>query len=261
MIRVNRNGLVYYRFEGLADEPDLSHAVFTRLGGVSRSPFATLNLGHTVGDDLEAVRINHQRALAAVGWPREAVATAHQVHGNHVQVVGEGDRGTVQRATDGLVTDRPGVLLMLRFADCAPLLLYDRERRAVGLVHVGWRGLVAGAAPAALARMATAFGTRPADLWAGVGPAIGPCCYEVGPDVIESVRRLELDGPPVLREQPGGRVHLDLWSAIVGQLRAGGVEEIEVAGLCTACHTEEWYSHRAERGRTGRFGAVIGFRA
>ncbi|RMF30472.1 MAG: hypothetical protein D6759_11880 [Chloroflexi bacterium] len=129
------------------------------------------------------------------------------------------------------------------------------------MVHVGWRGLVAGAVPAVLARMAAAFGTRAADLWAGVGPAIGPCCYEVGSEVIEPVRRLKLDGPSVLREQPGGRVHLDLWGAIVGQLRAGGVEEIEVAGLCTACHTEEWYSHRAERGRTGRFGAVIGLRA
>ncbi len=256
MQRTNHNGVIYYRFEGLVAEPGLEHALFTRRGGVSRPPFDTLNVGHTVGDDLDAVRVNHERALGALGWRREDVVTGHLVHGARVAVVGPRDKGRVCAETDALVTAEPGVTLMLRFADCVPVLFYDRRRRVIGLAHAGWRGLPAGVVAATAATMVRVFGCRPADLWAGVGPSIGPCCYEVGPEVVEQVAAA-VNGVNLFR-RVNGRVHLDLWAAVRGQLVEAGIGQVEVAELCTGCHTDEWYSHRAEGGATGRFGVIIG---
>lgn len=257
MQRVNHNGVVFYRFEGLAGESGLNHALFTRQGGVSPPPFASLNVGHTVGDDLDAVRVNHQRALTALGWRREDVATCYQVHGTRVAVVGPNDRGQVRPETDALVTADASVVLMLRFADCVPVLFFDRRQRAVGLAHAGWRGVVAGVVASTVTKLVEVFGSRPADLWAGIGPSIGRCCYEVGHDVVDQVTDA-LNGLRPFR-RVNDQVHLDLWSAVHYQLEEAGVGQIEVAELCTACHTDEWFSHRAERGRTGRFGVVIGF--
>jgi YfiH family protein len=257
--RISRDGVVFYRFEGLAGEPGLDHALFTRRGGVSRPPWATLNLGHTVGDELAAVRVNHRRALGALGWRQEDVASAYQVHGARVGVVGPADQGRAHPETDALVTAQAGAVLMLRFADCVPVLFYDRRRRAIGLAHAGWRGLPAGVLPATVRTLGEAFGCRPADLWAGIGPSIGPCCYEVGQEVVEQVRAAVNGSEPFRWEN--GRLHLDLWAAVRSQLVKVGVGQIEVAKLCTACHTDDWFSHRAERGKTGRFGVVIGLRA
>ena len=259
MQRIDHDGVIFYRFEGPANEPGLDHALFTRRGGVSRPPFATLNTGHTVGDDLAAVRINHQRALAALGWREQDVVTAHLVHSARVAVVGPGDRGAVHPETDALLTADPGVVLMLRFADCVPVLFYDRRRRVIGLTHAGWRGVAVGVVPATVETMVQAFDCRPADLWAGVGPSIGPCCYEVGPEVVEQVSAAVNGREPFRYEN--GRVHLDLWAAVGGQLKEAGVGQIELSKLCTACHTEDWFSHRAEGGKTGRFGVVMGLRA
>jgi len=256
--RSNHNGVVFYRFEGLAHEAGLEHALFTRRGGVSRPPFAALNMGHTVGDDLSAVRVNHERALGALGWRREDVATCHQVHGARVGVVGLDDRGRVCPETDALVTADPGVGLMLRFADCVPVLFYDRRRRVVGLAHAGWRGVPAGVVPATVGRLVEVFGCRPEELWAGIGPSIGPCCYEVGAEVVQQVSAALNGRDPVRWEN--GRAHLDLWAAVQSQLAEAGVGQVEVARMCTACRTDEWFSHRAEGGMTGRFGVVLGLR-
>jgi len=256
--RINHNGVVFYRFEKLAGESGLDHALFTRLGGDSRPPFDSLNLGHSVGDDLSAVKTNHQRALAALGWQSVDVATCSQVHGACVNVVGPDDRGRVCPETDALLTVDPGVVLMLRFADCVPVLFYDKRRRVIGLAHAGWRSIAARVLPATVATMTEAFGCHPADVWAGVGPSIGPCCYQVGQKVVEQVSAAVDGGDPFLWED--GRVRLDLWAAAQSQLVEVGVGQVAVAELCTSCCTDEWFSHRAERGRTGRFGAVIGLK-
>lgn len=258
MHRVDHNGVIFYRFESLASEPGLDHALFTRHGGVSRPPFATLNVGHTVGDDLAAVNENHQRALGALGWRREDVATCYQVHGARVGVAGPDDQGKVRPETDALVTTTPGVVLMLRFADCAPVLFCDRRRRVIGLTHAGWRGLAVGTVPATVSTLVEVFGCNPPDLWVGIGPSIGPCCYEVGPEVVEQVIAA-VNGREPFRWK-GDRAHLDLWAAVQSQLEEAGVGQVEVAQICTACRTDEWFSHRAEQGKTGRFGVVLGLR-
>lgn len=263
------NDIPFYTFPSLDAFSELIHAVSTRHGGVSRPPFATLNLTWAVGDDTQSVEENHQRLCAALRLPREAVVSPRQVHGSKVCRVGAADRGRFIPACDGLITDEPGVALLLRFADCVPILLYDPQRRAIGLAHAGWRGTVAGMASAVVQAMVEAFGSRPGDLVAALGPAIGLCCYEIGPEVATAVEATFGPDSGLLKahpkskaqssklEHPDGTLYFDLWAANERQLRAVGVERIEVADLCTACRGDEFFSYRAAKGRTGHHGALL----
>ncbi len=253
--RIENLGLVYYQFEALAAEPGVRHGFFTRAGGVSRPPYASLNLGASVGDDPEAVAENRRRCFAALGLDEAWVVTPHQVHSTVVARVGRADGGRVVDATDGLVTAEPGTALFLRFADCVPIVLYDREHRAVGLVHAGWRGTLEGIAGAGVRAMQAHFGSQPGRLWAGIGPAIGACCYQVGADLAEAFARRF--GPRVVSQPPGGGAHLDLVAANAIALQEEGLGHVELAGLCTACRVDEFFSHRREAGHTGRLGAVV----
>jgi polyphenol oxidase len=254
MLRKETNGVVWYAFEELA-ESGVVHALLTRLGGASAPPFDALNLGHTVGDDLVAVEENHERAFAAMGIHHEQVVSPYQVHGTHVRLVSQAHTGTTQPATDGLLTTTPGVALLLRFADCVPILLFDAKHRAVGMIHSGWKGAAGNIAAAAVAAFARHAGSQPGDLWAGIGPAIGPCCYEVGAEMTDTISQISPKGIEVLQRRDGG-LYLDLPGLVRAQLAEAGVKQITLSNICTACHTEEWFSHRAEKGRTGRFGAL-----
>lgn len=262
----------YYSFD-LLDAAGVVNAVFTRQGGVSPAPWASLNLGSTVGDDLACVAENRQRALQALGRRDDSVYDVWQVHGVEAAVAtAPRPQHTPHLKADIILTDRPQVTLLMRFADCVPILLYDPVRRAVGLAHAGWQGTVQHVGAQAVAAMQRAYGSRPADLLAAIGPAIGAHHYAVGPEVIERVRAA-FNGfvsekgawQGLLHTQPCGEgkpseVQFDLWAANRLVLEQAGVQHIEMAQICTACRLEEWYSHRAEQGRTGRFGAVIALR-
>jgi len=261
VLRKTFESLVYYQFDRMSSAPGRPvHAMFSRLGGKSEAPWTSLNTGHTVGDDPTAVESNHQLICAALGIGRHDLVSPHQVHGTRVRIVGAEDRGTVCPETDALVTGTAGVYLMLRFADCVPLLFYDPACAVVGLAHAGWRGTVAQIGRATVETMTAAFGCKPGDIVAGIGPSIGPCCYEVGEDVAQAVWRAFPGEDGVLEPRPNGRWHFDLWTANQLQLEGAGVGTVQIAGVCTACQTDEWYSHRAERGRTGRWAALIGMR-
>lgn len=260
MLRHELNGLVYYCFENLTAFNELFHGVFTRLGGVSRSPYDSLNVSYSAGDNREAVETNHELICQALGISREDVATAQQVHGSQVTVVGPEDRGRVLPATDALITDSPGVALLLRFADCLPVLLYDPVHKALGLAHAGWRGTMAGIAEKTILSMMEVYGSRPEDIIAGLGPGIGPCCYQVGTEVIEAAKASFNCWRELLHTQGDGSLHLDLREANRRQLAKLGVEKIEEARLCTACRVDEFFSYRAENGHTGCFAVVLGRR-
>jgi YfiH family protein len=248
-------GIVTYHFESL-DANGLIHAVFTRLGGVSEGPFSSLNVGNSVGDDKAAVVENHARVYDRLGLSPDGVASPRQVHGNHVVQVMAGDGGQLFPNTDGLVTATPGVGLLLRFADCQPILLYDRVHHALGLIHAGWRGVAQGIARRAVEAMREAFGSQPQDLAAGLGPAIGPCCYTVGHKVAAAMGYALPDWNQAMVLDGEDRWRLDLSAANSQQLAAEGVQQIESAGLCTACNLAEFYSHRGQEGRAGRFAVV-----
>jgi YfiH family protein len=201
------------------------------------------------------------KLAAALGIAEASLVPTRQIHRDEIVRVPGPLYGcwSGQHGADGLITDVPGLFLMGYFADCVPVLAYDPVLRAVGLVHAGWRGALLRIAERLVAEMAGAFGTRPGDLCVGIGPAIGPCCYEVGEEVIAGVEHLpEPEG--LLRPGRPGHAYLDLWEANRRALLRAGVppEQIEVAGLCTACQVDRFFSYRREGRLNGLFGAVIG---
>ena len=259
MRRIADHGPVFYQFEQWPEQNGLVHGVFTRLGGVSRRPWQSLNVGGTVGDDPDAVAQNKALMYGALGVDAKNVCTVWQVHGAETLVVtGPSPDGSWLAQADGMVTDRPGLPLVMRFADCVPVMFYDPVRHVIGMAHAGWRGTVAGAAPSVVRTMVESFGCRPEDIQAAIGPSIGPERYQVGEEVVTAIRRTfgdQVDG--LIRRAKDGTAYLNLWEANRRALAAVGVVQVEVAGICTATRTDEFYSHRAEHGRTGRFGAVI----
>ena len=246
----------YYQFDQFRG--GILQAIFTRRGGGSPDPWKGLNVGGTVGDDPERVYENRQRALAALARDPASVYDAWQVHGTDVAVAEAPRPPEVPHGkADILLTDKPGITLMMRFADCVPILLYDPVHKVVGIAHAGWMGTVRGAARTAVEAMQVRFGSLPTDIQAGIGPSIGPDHYQIGLDVVSQVRQaFETDTEDLLAVHDGA-TFFDLWAANRKMLEKAGVKQIEVARLCTACHTEDWFSHRAERGRTGRFCAII----
>ena len=236
-------------------EPDLGApyrvAFSTRLGGVSDGPYASLNLGILTDDDPGRVVENRRRLAAEVGVDAETATMAWQVHGGDVaRADGRGVMrpGTPFERCDGLWTDEPGRGLMLLAADCLPVALARTNGTPrLAVLHVGWRGLLAGIVAAG----ARALGDGP--VAAAIGPGIAPCCYEVGDEVAAPFR--ERFGDDVL----SGR-NLDLAEATERTLRGAGAESVERVHLCTSCEEELFFSHRRDRGVTGRQGVVAALR-
>jgi polyphenol oxidase len=220
-----------------------------RTGGFSESPFDSLNIGYATGDQPQRVRENRDRLMRALGMP--PFATAHQEHGAAMTRVGEeragagfeGPPSPLGRA-DVLTVSQPGLPVAVLVADCVPLALASPEEGLLLTVHAGWRGLAAGVVQKAV----RAF-DRPEGVLAAIGPAIGPCHYEVGDDVAEAVQHGS-DGDAVADRRDGG-LFLDLPGTVARVLRATGVSRIETADECTACETERFFSHRRD-GQTGR---------
>jgi len=222
-------------------------AFTTRQGGVSSGPYESLNLGALTHDAEENVFENRRRACAGAGIDPERAAMAFQLHGADVLRASEQSlvRPEERPRCDGLWTDDPGHGLMLLTADCLPIALarVNGDRPAVAILHVGWRGLLAGIAGAGMAALG---GRLTAAL---IGPAIGPCCYEVGEEVAGLFRAAF--GLGLVRD---GK--LDLWTSAERALRAAGCGRVERTDLCTSCHPELFFSHRRDEGLTGRQGVV-----
>jgi hypothetical protein len=257
---VENQGVRYFTFPGFPKE-NLVHAVFTRIGGVSPEPWNSLNVGGTVGDERARVLQNRLRSFQAVGRDPHSIFDVWQVHSADV-VIANAPRSfsPPEFKADGIITDNPEVTLFMRFADCTPILLYDPVKRAVGIAHAGWMGTVKHVASATVEAMRVTFGTHPSDIIAGIGPSIGADHYPIGADVAARVREAFHQDSHKLLNQRDGFVFFDLWEANKISLARTGVQQIEISGLCTACHPEDWYSHRAQGGKTGRFGAIIGLK-
>ncbi len=227
--------------------------MFTRHGGVSPAPFASLNLGYSVGDRPENVEENRRRLVRALGLER--LCSAIQVHSDRVRIVPSGWQRTGMEGVDALITDRPGVGLLIQQADCQAVLLHDPVHKVIAAVHNGWRGSVAGIVAKTIRVMTERYATAPADLLATVSPSLGPCCSQF----VNHRREL----PPEFRRFRTGADHFDFWRITCWQLRRCGVraERIEVAGFCTRC-SRDFFSYRRARagggsGVTGRNGSVI----
>jgi hypothetical protein len=217
-----------------------------------------------VGDDPAAVEQNAQLMYGSLNLVREQACTVWQVHGEKVVYAKEAlpDRHWLDQA-DAIITDQVDLPLNLRFADCVPILFYDPVKHVLGLAHAGWRGTVGGVTAGTVRAMADQFGSRPADLQAAIGPSISVKAYQVGEEVVGAVQAAfgTLDG--LVQRASDGSAYLDLWACNRLALERAGVasHNIEISGVCTATHTDEFFSHRAEKGKTGRFGAVMALRA
>jgi hypothetical protein len=227
------------------------HGFTTRAGGVSKGPFQSLNLSATVGDDAESVRENWERLRRATGL---AFARVRQVHGCRVVLAPSGTE-PIEEA-DAVASDVPGVAACVSVADCVPVLLADPRSGAVAAVHAGWRGTIAGAAAAGVRVLVERYGARPGEMLAAIGPAIGPCCFEVSREVAERFRDA-LGSTVATPRNHGARV--DLWRANELLLRREGLarKRVETLGRCTSCEDVTFFSHRRDEGRTGRQVAFI----
>lgn len=241
-------------------------AFSTREGGVSEGPYASLNLGIRTDDDPARVVVNRTRLCTAVGADADGATMGWQRHGSVVTRAtprGIVTPGTVYEHCDGLWSDERERAMLLLTADCLPIAIAraDGERPAVGILHAGWRGLLAGivangvraltqeASPATPPAPGRKSRSRGGSLVAAIGPAIGPCCYEVGEEVASPYR--QAFGDEIVRDRK-----LDLWTAAERALRATGVERVDRFDLCTACHSDRFFSHRRDDGRTGRQGVI-----
>ena len=255
----NTNGVRYYTAPTIA----AAHAFSTRLGGVSTGHLESLNLSVRRGDEEENVRENWRRLGEAAGMDLSRAVYARQIHSRDVKIVSASDAQPPWLAPrfecDGFVTAEPGLPLAVFMADCIPVLLQDEAHGVIAAVHCGWRGSTADILGAAVEKM-RALGAQAASISAAIGPGIGACCFEVGPEVAAGVETLlsgETDG--LIRPGDGDRLFVDLKAANARRLRQLGVppENIAVASECTMCAPEEFWSHRVTNGKRGVMTAVI----
>lgn len=258
-------GITTVTFPRLADGKVLRHAVSTRTGGVSRKAHGSLNISHKVKDDSSRVEENRTLLSRAVGMDLRRVVYVDQVHGDTVLKLDAANRppeGASLGEGDGIITDEKGIPLMLLVADCLPVLFYDPTHQAIGLAHAGWRGTMSHIAAKTLLAMGEAYGTRPEEVRAVLGPCIGACCYEVGTDVYREFAEVFPWAEEIFQKNSPGHWKLDLAQANARQLVEIGLKEENLirSGLCTIRHNHLFYSHRAEASEfepTGRFGAFM----
>lgn len=265
--------LAMVTFPLLSETNLVEHGFTTRLGGVSKGPYASMNLGLSRKDDPAAVRENYRRAALALHRQPQDIVLSYQTHTSNIRKVTEDDRGkgfSMERDykdVDGLMTDVPGMLLVTLHADCTPLFFLDPVHPAIGLAHAGWRGTAGRIGAKMVTKMQEAYGTDPSDLLVVIGPSICGDCYEVGEDVAEIFRNTF--GETACKEQEilreGGlqgqkdKYRLNMWAANVLQLKEAGVKPAHlcVSGICTCENSDIFFSHRAvhggERGNLGAF--------
>jgi YfiH family protein len=255
VILTHRNGASFYQFESLARFPEIRHGIFTRHFGKSPAPFDSLNVSSGLGD--AAAHVMHNRQVIARAIGSNDLIYAQQVHGDQVLTLGsqkgvsDSDRHRVLGSGDALITDQAGKFLMIQLADCQSIMLYDARQQVAANIHCGWRGSIINIAGKTVAAMQKQFKCDPAQLVAGIGPSLGPCCAEF------IHYRKEI--PEIYWHYKEANDHFNFWAISRDQLTDAGLlpDNIEISNMCTCCNTALFFSYRAE-GQTGRFAAVIG---
>ncbi len=253
-------------FKNLLSFNQLIHAITTRIGGFSTAPYHTLNLGIATGDEDAAVLKNYRVVSAALGFDLSLLVAVRQVHGIRVMCVDSAQPKTHSsplvlplNGYDALITSESGITLMVRIADCVPMILFDSQQGVAAVVHAGWRGTLAGIAERTVTVMRERYQCIPEHILAGIGPSLGPCCCEVQREVAQ-LFNANTPGMGSYVIEKDDSLFLNLWEANRRQLVRQGIPEgnIEVAQLCTSCRTDLFFSYRREKGKTGRFGAFVG---
>ncbi|MCI8514728.1 MAG: peptidoglycan editing factor PgeF [Lachnospiraceae bacterium] len=267
LARREREGIPFFVFPLFERTGLVRQGFSTRIGGVSKGEFASMNFVSTRGDDPEAVRENYRRMTRALEIPAERMVLAKQTHTTNVRVVTEEDagKGFIRERdydeVDGLLTNVRELPLVTFYADCIPLYFLDPVKKVIGLSHAGWRGTLNRMVEVTVEKMRETYGSAPEDILAGIGPGICRDCYEVGKEVAEAFYgSWEKDAcRRILFPEANGKYHLDLWEANAVCLRKAGIlpEHLAVADICTCCNKDFMFSHRASGGRRGNLAAFL----
>jgi len=259
----------FFTFTALSALPFIKHGFSTRLGGVSKGQFATLNFDRKVMDaydDPANVEENFRRIAKSIGFDVNSVVLSKQVHKTNIRLVDESDRGKgliIPRdydEIDGLITNKANVTLVTKYADCVPLYFVDPVKRAIGLSHSGWRGTVAMIGKKTVEEMSKAFGSNPEDIIAVIGPSICRECYEIaGSTVDEFINAFPEEKDTILTQKDNGRYLCDLWKANRLVLQKAGLlaSNIHISGVCTSCNSDILFSHRKTQGKRGSLAAFL----
>lgn len=267
IFRIVEGEVPYLEYPMLAETGIVKHGFSTRLGGVSKECFSTMNLSFTRGDNEADVRENFRRITDAIGVDCENLVFSQQTHTTNVRIVTEEDRGMgftrklEYTDVDGLVTNVPGICLVTFYADCVPLYFVDPVKKAIGLSHSGWRGTVGKIGKVTVEMMQKEYGSDPKDIIAAVGPSICQDCYEVSEDVIEQFQKnfKEADWSQLFYKKENGKYQLNLWKANELIFREAGIlpEHIAVTNVCTHCNSDVLYSHRKTGNQRGNLAAFL----
>ncbi len=259
------NGVIFYVFPQLEALGFVNHGFSTRFGGASSGYYRSMNLSFSNGDDDKRVMENFRNFVGALGMDVGSMVLTDQNHGTCLREVKEKDRGKGiikdkdYQGVDGLLTKLPKAGLVTQHADCVPLFFADPQNQAVAMVHSGWRGTWGEMAKKTVEEMKTAFGTKAEDLYVGIGPSIGSCCFEVEQDVLKKLQGVPSWKKQDIAFQGNGKYRVDLWGLNKRMLRSAGVEEsrIFVTDLCTKCHPQVFFSHRVHKNQRGSLAAMI----
>lgn len=244
------NGITYYSSSKLGGISGLSHAFLCRTGGVSSGHLATLNMGRRDEDKPESLEENRKRVADAFRIKADRIFTVSQVHGDRIVIIGDTDAAPEdvrEMEADAIISDINGISVGVLTADCVPILLFDCKKRVAAAVHAGWKGTALKITSKTVKMMEERFESSPQDIIAAIGPAIGLCCYEVGAQVVTAIGDTNRVSVPYK-----DRWRLDLPKANLIQLQGAGIIDIDVLNICTSCRTDLFFSHRGERGETGR---------
>lgn len=257
---VKSENVPYLTFTPYVQYPFLVHGFSTRLGGVSEGEFATMNLSYSRGDKKENVDENYRRMAKALSVDTKQLVFSDQVHDTKIAYAD----GSIKKyeKTDGLITDKKGIVLVTSYADCVPLFFVDVKKEVIGLSHSGWRGTVGKIGQKTVLKMKETFGSKEEDIVAVIGPSICGNCYEVSEDVILAFAK-EYEKLPIekiFRKKENNKYMLNLWEANRLLLLQSGLSEknVHVSGICTACNSELLFSHRKTNGKRGNLNGFLG---
>lgn len=254
---IHQNNFTTFFTSDYLEHLGIRHGFFTRHGGCSPLPWKSLNLATSVGDSKENVIENRRRLMDTLGLNPESIFDVWQVHSNHV-VIPEKPRRKEEphQKADAILTQVEEITLLMVFADCVPILLFDPIKKVIGIAHAGWKGTVQKIALHVIRKMKSCFQSKPSDIIAVIGPSICVTHYEVGEEVLTCAKRAFPKKSGVI-QQVDARKYLDLRLANEIVLKDAGIGIIENLDICTACNVDDWFSHRGENGKAGRFGAII----
>jgi len=265
---VLKGGLAYLTIPAFEGTGIVKHCFTTRIGGVSRGIYNSLNTSDDKEDPVENVHRNLELVCGAIGIDYRNLVLSDQTHEDNIRIVSNADLGKGISVpndinnTDGLMTNIPGIPLITFYADCVPLFFLDKQNKAIAVVHSGWKGTVLKIGAKTIRQMTEVYGTKPGDCLVGIGPSIGPECFEVGQEVADQFAEGFGTRPHIIRPLGNGKYTVDLWAANKLMLMEMGVPEnnVTISGLCTKCREDMFFSYRRDKGRTGSMSAIMELR-